>query len=37
MAFSDVFLVLAAVFFAVLVLVPLAKRPERAAAAGGGH
>ena len=38
MAFSDVFLILAAVFFAVLLLVPLARRPRPAeAAAGGGH
>jgi len=37
MAFSDVFLILAVVFFAVVLLIPLARRPERPAAAGGGH
>jgi DHA2 family multidrug resistance protein len=37
MAFSDVFLILAGLFFAVLLLVPLAKKPENAAAAGAGH
>jgi len=38
MAFSDVFLMLAFVFFAVLLLVPLARRPGKpAGAAGGGH
>lgn len=37
MAFSDVFLILAVLFFLVLFLVPLAKRPEAAAPAGGGH
>ena len=38
MAFSDVFLILAVVFFAVLLLVPLARRPQPVGAgAGGGH
>jgi MFS transporter, DHA2 family, multidrug resistance protein len=38
MAFSDVFLILAVVFAAVLFLVPLARRPKPApAGAGGGH
>jgi DHA2 family multidrug resistance protein len=37
MAFSDVFLILAGLFFAVLLLVPLAKKPENTAAAGAGH
>jgi DHA2 family multidrug resistance protein len=37
MAFSDVFLLLAVLFFAVLVLVPLARRPPPVGAAGGGH
>lgn len=36
MAFSDVFLLLAIIFFAVLVLVPLARRPQPVAG-GGGH
>jgi MFS transporter, DHA2 family, multidrug resistance protein len=37
MAFSDVFLILAVVFFAVLLLVPLARRPQPVAAGAGGH
>ncbi len=37
MAFSDVFLLLAVVFVAVLLLVPLARRPQPAPAAAGGH
>jgi DHA2 family multidrug resistance protein len=37
MAFSDVFLVLAVLFFAVVVLIPLARRPEAAPSGGGGH
>jgi len=36
MAFSDVFLILAVVFFAVLLLVPLARRPQPVAAGAGG-
>ncbi len=37
MAFSDVFLILAVVFFVVLLLVPLARRPQPVAAGAGGH
>ncbi|SDB07963.1 DHA2 family efflux MFS transporter permease subunit [Bauldia litoralis] len=37
MAFSDVFLLLALVFVAVLFLVPLARRPQPVAAGAGGH
>jgi DHA2 family multidrug resistance protein len=38
MAFSDVFLLLAAVFALIVLLVPLAQKPQpRAAGAGGGH
>ncbi len=38
MAFADVFLILAALFGAVLLLVPLARKPREDAAAGaGGH
>jgi hypothetical protein len=36
MAFSDIFLILAVLFFAVLLFAPLAKRPV-VRAAGGGH
>ncbi len=36
MAFSDIFLLLAVLFFAVMLFVPLAQRP-RMRAAGGGH
>jgi MFS transporter, DHA2 family, multidrug resistance protein len=35
MAFSDIFLILAVLFFGVLLLAPLAKRPMARAAAGG--
>jgi DHA2 family multidrug resistance protein len=38
MAFSDVFLILTAVFIVVTLLVPLARRPQAPpAGAGGGH
>jgi len=37
MAFSDVFLILAVFFFAALLLVPLARRPQPAPAGAGGH
>ena len=39
MAFSDVFLMLAVVFAATLLLVPLARKPQPAPAGGGsgGH
>ncbi|MCX5579498.1 DHA2 family efflux MFS transporter permease subunit [Kaistia terrae] len=38
MAFSDVFLVLAIIFAAIVLLVPLARKPQPApAGAGGGH
>jgi DHA2 family multidrug resistance protein len=38
MAFSDVFLLLAVVFALIVLLVPLAQKPQpRGAAAGGGH
>jgi DHA2 family multidrug resistance protein len=37
MAFSDVFLMIAVVFFAVLFLIPLARRPRPAGAAAAGH
>ena len=35
MAFSDIFLILAVLFFAVIIFVPLAKRPAGKAAAAG--
>jgi len=37
MAFSDVFLLLAVTFFAVLLLVPLARRPQAPAGGTAGH
>jgi DHA2 family multidrug resistance protein len=37
MAFSDVFLLVALVFAAAILLVPLARRPRPAGAGGGGH
>ena len=37
MAFSDVFLILAIVFAATLLLIPLARKPQPVAAGAGGH
>jgi DHA2 family multidrug resistance protein len=37
MAFSDVFLLLGIIFAAVLVLLPLARRPKPIAPGAGGH
>ncbi|MBN9026531.1 MAG: hypothetical protein J0H20_13230 [Rhizobiales bacterium] len=36
MAFSDVFLVLAVIFAGIVLLVPLAQKPQGAPAGGGG-
>ena len=37
MAFSDVFLILAVLFAVVVLLVPLARKPQADAAGAGGH
>jgi DHA2 family multidrug resistance protein len=37
MGFADVFLLLAVIFAAMVLLVPLVQRPQAAAGAGGGH